>query len=760
MANILANLIRSVKSTFAGKKADTFDDISIVETYETDSNTIENIASYYKMVTKISAIFKSLSEISNTLIAQNYVIQDENSEKEIENIPFELKGLLENPSENYTYAEFISLIIQDLYVAGNIYGYIQKGLDKKIQIRRLDPRNIEHYKNEWHYTTSDGQFFILDEKFLVHVKLAPDPNNVKFGKGIIASNITLFSNILDVLQFRENFYKKGCIPTGVFSVESSGAVIDTKLRAEIREKYQGVENAGEPLILTGNVKYQAMQIDPSTMKISEELVMLYKEVMAIFGMPRFLMELGLRDTGQKYNNHAKQAEHWIKNTIIPVAKKIEGFFNEIVIRYKLNYRFKYNINAEVYSAETIQQMTDAGIITPNEHLKLQNMQESEDEDMDKRYMPAGKRLMSDIAAGISESPELPSSPPPGVPGIAPPAAPPLPAGGTSNPGDEDKKKKKKKSEEEEDAGIAGARPIPNGKQRTYSWRDNIYLAKPAMPHGIWSETELADKLNIKRIVQDFVNLNKKTRDKKSKEQTKKFLDYLANQYLSVFKAMKKHEKELEKLTNPEKAEEDVERYIGQIYKVTDEAAKIVEIAMPLFQSVGTSTYSNTENILTVNIPFSMADPGVAAKVNLLREKTVLVAEGTRNQIEEVVKRGVENNSTAAEVAKDMWRHFVDEDKKLPDEFIISNVTGKRLNDRAVTIARNEVNRANRLFSTESMKSSGVVKSIQLVGFPDADGTCTPYFNQFYPFEMADELSSIHVNCRCTVVPGEISVEGE
>lgn len=279
-------------------------------------------------------------------------------------------------------------------------------------------------------------------------------------------------------------------------------------------------------------------------------------------------------------------------------------------------------------------------------------------------------------------------------------------------------------------------------------------------NNIWTVNEIKKDVNLKRIRQDFHTLNKKTQTKKTKEFTKKFDEYLTRQYIIFFENMKKNETELEKLTNPnEKADADIKKYIKKIYNAEKEAEIISEVGTVLYQSVGSATFSNTENILTASVPFSIIDPGVAAKVNLLRVDTVKVATSTLNQIEEVIVRGIKNNSTAQEVAKDMWRHFVDENKDLPDSFTVSNVSGKRLADRAVTIARQEVNRANRTFAVESMKKSGVVKSIQLVGVVDADEQCTPYFNQNFPYEMEGELSNIHINCRCTIVPGEISVEG-
>lgn len=729
-------LYSKLYNVFSGKKSDdstdTFDGISLVESYDTEAQSIENISDYYKLITKISAISKSLTEISQTIISKDWTIRSKASEKEIEKTPPDMQLIIEQPYRHYSYNEFISLLTIDLLIAGNVFIYIVKDNElKRAALRRIDPQYVEIENGRW-TENRDGKAEPLDEKYLIHVKYLPDPANPRWGKGVIANNITLFTNIMRMLEFRENFYKNGCFPAGVFAVENQGAVNEPKLKADIKTKYKGAKNAGEPMVLTGKLTYHQIQLDPSVLKLSDELVLLYKEVMIAFGMPRYLMELGLRDTGQKYNNHAKQQEHYIKTTIIPVAKKIEAVFNSVAQRFNPDYEFKFKISSEVYSDETLQSLVDSGTSTPKEHRELLNLPELEDTEgiLDKHYMQAGRTTMDSVADGSN----IPEPAPPVVPGI--PAEDELPV----KPEDKNPPKKK----------------VPNAKPRGKSWRDNHYLSEPE--GETWAIDEVKRDINVNRIRKDFDSLNRKTQKKKTKEFIRKFESYLVEQYMAFMTAMKSHEAELENLTKPEKADKDVKQYIGKIYKQADEAAKISVIGATLYQSVGSATFSNTENILTIGVAFLMTDPGVAAKVNLLRETTVKVATSTLSQIEEVVRRGIENGSTSAEVAKDMWRHFVDEDKVLPDKFTVSNVSGRRLNDRAVTIARNEVNRANRLFSIESMKQSGVVRSLAVIGGSNPCDLCTPYFGQNFPFEMADELSNIHVNCECTLVPGEIVTE--
>jgi hypothetical protein len=61
---------------------------------------------------------------------------------------------------------------------------------------------------------------------------------------------------------------------------------------------------------------------------------------------------------------------------------------------------------------------------------------------------------------------------------------------------------------------------PGSIRRHHGWRDDHYLSEPA--DKIWACDEIKAVRNQKRIRQDFVNLNAKTRAKKTKEATLKF----------------------------------------------------------------------------------------------------------------------------------------------------------------------------------------------------------------------------------------------
>lgn len=754
------SFLNSVKQAF-GKKLDpdAFQSISIVESYNSDQFQIENIGSYYKLITKISAIPKSLDEISQTIISKKYSIRDKKSEKEIKNVPEELKQLIEKPHSMYNFIEFVMLIITDCLIAGNVFGYLVNDKDamgkKRLSIRRIDPRYVQYMRGQWWENNPYGGIELLDPKFFIHVKHQPDNLNPRWGKGIIANNLMLFTRCMRILEFTENFYANGCHPTAVISIENGGAMDQKRVENLLKEK-RGSKNAGAPLVLSGKVSYEQIQLDPSVLKISDELSILYKEVMAAFGLPRFLMEVGLRDAGQKYNNHELQMEHFIKSVIIPIAKRIESFFNNIVERYNPEWEFHFDINQEIYTAIELQAMLDAGTITRAEHRLLMSLPESKNKDLETFFIPSGYQTLEAAIEGIVDPVLDPTS----ITAPANPNATPLKPGEPKEPPKESEPPKEPPKKK-----------IDNGRERDHGWRDEHYLSEPV--EKVWTIEEIKATRNQKRIRQDFVTLNAKTRAKKTKEAELKFNLYLMDAYGNILAQVAKHAYAIEELSKPEgKGEKnDPTKLIEEIYNAGDDLKKIEKISLPLYLGIGEATYSNTANVLTTAVAFNVADPGVAAMVDLLRKDGPLVTQTTKGKLTETLTAGIESGKTHNEIAKDIWLRFVDENNDLADEFAkiyrpgvkpkdfdAVMTRGGKLQSRATLIARTEVARANRLFAAESMKSSSVVKTVTIINCEPGCPICGPHQNVEVTFEEADSISNLHSNCSGSLVPGTISID--
>lgn len=756
----MSNFATGLKSLFNdigfGKKAESDPyKISIVESYTSEIQTLENIESYYKTITKISSIAKSIFEIAQPIASSEWKIKDTIKEKIVDNIPDALDKIIKRPGTKYDFKEFVNLLVTDLLVAGNIWVYrLQDG--RGISLQRVDPKFVEYFDGYWIYRPPTATPFVLDDKYLTHIKLFPDPYDPLWGKGIIANNANLILSALRMLEFREKFYKNGCFPGGVFGVENNGSgMIDyNTIKKQIEARHQGSRDANKPLILDGKIKYHQTQLDPTGLKVTEELNILEKQIMSAFGLPRYLQEIGARDSGQKYNNHALQQEHFLKSTIIPISKKISDVFNSVVKLFSESWEFVFDINAEVYEPSQLQAMLENGAITRNEYRQMMALPKSDDDNLDVHLVPAGLQTIEQAIEGMSAIDLMPDANPTSQP-AAPQQAQP-----TQLP--EPKPKEPKP--------VPSSKPkVPNGKPRTKTWRDDKYLSMPA--GDVWEVDEIKAEINLKRIRQDFITLNRKTREKKSKEQIPKMQGYFIETYGIILSNVAKVASEIDALSKPQKKADDkgIEKIISSVYSKDDDIKRIEKITLPLYHGVGEATYSNTSNILTLDLAFVINEPKIAGHLNLLRKSGPLVTDTTKGKLTEVISSGIEAGKTHNEIAKDIWLRFVDEDNDLVDEFskiyrpgvkpkdfdsVMSK--GGKLQNRAVLVARAEVAHANKRFAVQSMKDSGIIKSVMLTDCTPTE-LCAPHQNVPHALDDIDVISNTQPNCTGSIVPAEIEV---
>jgi hypothetical protein len=265
-------------------------------------------------------------------------------------------------------------------------------------------------------------------------------------------------------------------------------------------------------------------------------------------------------------------------------------------------------------------------------------------------------------------------------------------------------------------------------------------------------------------------LNEKTRSKKLKEAKLKMQLYLIDIYSNILANVAKKADEIDEAAKKGDVKADFSPLVEEIYNSGDDVKKLEKIMLPIYQSVGDATYANTSNILTISVPFSMTDPGIAKQVNLLRKNGPLVTQTTKGKLSETIIAGIAKGKTHNEIAKDIWLRFVDENNDLADEFakiykpgvkprdfdaVMSK--GGKLQSRATLIARTEVAMANRLFATESIKTSKVVKSVTIINCESDCPICGPHQNVPVSFAEAESISNLHPNCSGTIVPAEIGV---
>lgn len=126
-------------------------------------------------------------------------------------------------------------------------------------------------------------------------------------------------------QFGVNFYKNGANSTGAFSFD--GVLKDDafqRLKKEVKENYQGLKNAGTPMILEQNGKFQPFIINPADAQLIENKRFQIEDIARIYRMPLHLIQELSRSTN---NNIEQQSLEFVMYTMLPWFKRWEENIN-------------------------------------------------------------------------------------------------------------------------------------------------------------------------------------------------------------------------------------------------------------------------------------------------------------------------------------------------------------------------------------------------------------------------------------------------
>jgi len=98
-----------------------------------------------------------------------------------------------------------------------------------------------------------------------------------------------------------------------------------QLQSDLHSRFQGVDNAGKPVLLEGDFDWKEMGMSPRDMDFLSQMNMSAKDIALCFGIPSQL--IGVPDA-QTYANVQEARLALYEETIIPLAKRIESDLNE------------------------------------------------------------------------------------------------------------------------------------------------------------------------------------------------------------------------------------------------------------------------------------------------------------------------------------------------------------------------------------------------------------------------------------------------
>jgi hypothetical protein len=182
--------------------------------------------------------------------------------------------------------------------------------------------------------------------------------------------------------------------------------------------------------------------------------------------------------------------------------------------------------------------------------------------------------------------------------------------------------------------------------------------------------------------------------------------------------------------------------LEDVYDRLDEQRRLARILMPRFLRLLQAWHEMVASVFGLSVEeFRLDDPATRKQLAHAAERVVLIDQGTRAALREVLREGQKRGYSTFEIA-----HGVPADG-------YGGIDGLYLNTwrgRSETIARTEVAEAQVAASLDRYAATGMVTRVQLVESEDTDEPCASRNGTVVP--LASKPGLLHPNCRLSMVP--------
>jgi HK97 family phage portal protein len=202
--------------------------------------------------------------------------------------------------------------------------------------RDKDDRKL---KFRLHGTTED---VILERKDVLHVP-GPSVNGV-FGMSVLEYAASAIRLGYTYEQFGQKFYENSATPSGIFKHPGflKGEAYN-RLKKELDSNYQGLANAGRPILAEDGLDFQQLTIKPIDAELLGSKAFQIEDICRFFRVQPHLVQHLAKSTN---NNIEHQSLEFAMYTMLPHFKRAEQAINTQLLtarQRKEGYYFEYNM---------------------------------------------------------------------------------------------------------------------------------------------------------------------------------------------------------------------------------------------------------------------------------------------------------------------------------------------------------------------------------------------------------------------------------
>ena len=286
-------------------------------------------------------VFRCVNEIANG--AASIPFKAFQGDTQLDQHP--ILSLLARPNAQQAGVEYFQSLYSFLLLGGNSYAIRTDiaGQPRELHLLRPDRVRVKPSKTSlpsaYEYVLSGKvvKEYAVDPETgssdLKHMKMW-NPLDDYYGLSPIMAAAVDIDNHNEINKHNIALLRNGARPTGAIVFKPAndrGMSIQLsdgqrqQLNDDLKQRFQGVDNAGKPLLLEGDFDWKEMGLSPRDMDFLQQKNISARDIALCFGVPSQLV--GIPDA-QTYANVQEARLALYEETIIPLARRIESDFNE------------------------------------------------------------------------------------------------------------------------------------------------------------------------------------------------------------------------------------------------------------------------------------------------------------------------------------------------------------------------------------------------------------------------------------------------
>jgi len=245
-----------------------------------------------------------------------------------------IQRLIDRPNPNSDRREFLTQLVQNLYLDGNAFVEI-------VQDRGV-PMHLYHMRPDWVRVVPDPVLHVAGYEFrppgrnpipfspeeVLHFRFV-DPLDPYRGCSPLRAAIRTLESENAIVAWNKNVLDNSAVPGGVLKVPSSSLLKEDRdrLREELIHEFSG-GNRYRPMVLWGDMEYERAALSHHDLDFLEQRRINKYEICAIFGVPPQL--IGANEDPTYSNFEIARLSFW-EDVIIPLLDWIQNRLNNAIV---------------------------------------------------------------------------------------------------------------------------------------------------------------------------------------------------------------------------------------------------------------------------------------------------------------------------------------------------------------------------------------------------------------------------------------------